>query len=79
MNGDALELMQRLGEIHADLKEDIGNLKAEFSNFKGSAGARITAIEQDTKDQKFWNNVKAYSGPVLVTLHVVAHKLGLKL
>ncbi len=89
MNGDALELMQRLGEIHADLKddigklksnfkEDIGQLKADFAGFEGSAGARISAIEVDMKDQKFWGNVKAASGPVMVMLHIAAHKLGLK-
>ncbi len=79
MNGDALELMQRLGEIHADLKEDIGGLKAEIAGFRGEAGARISAIEIDAKDQKFWGNVKSFSGPVMVALHITAHKLGLKL
>jgi hypothetical protein len=85
MNGDSLELMQALGTIHADLKQDIGDLKAEVAGFKGAftsdlkaANVRMKNIEDDMKDQKFWGNVKASSGPFLVALHIVAHKLGIK-
>jgi len=79
MNGDSLEIMAALGTIHADLKQDIGNLKADLAGFKGDANARIAAIEADAKDQKFWNNVKAYSGPVMVALHVAARKIGINI
>jgi len=79
MNGDSLELMQRLGESDTDLKEDSGGLRAENAGFRGNANDRKSAIEEDMKDQKFWGNVKASSGPVMVMLHIAAHKLGLKL
>lgn len=79
MNGDSLEIMARLGEIHADLKQDIGQVRTEFAGFKGNIEARVSGIEDDAKTDKFWNNVKAYSGPVMVAVHVAAHKLGFKL
>lgn len=89
MNGDALELMQELGRIHADLKQDIGAVKTEIATdigvvktemagFKGSFDTRLKVVETDLKDQKFWGNVKSASGPVMVLLHVAAHKLGFK-
>jgi hypothetical protein len=35
-------------------------------------------IREDIKDQKFWGNVKSFSGPIMVGLHVAARALGLK-
>jgi hypothetical protein len=37
----------------------------------------ITGIKEDVKDAKFWGNFKTALGPVLVLLHVTAHKLGI--
>jgi len=86
MKGDSLELMQRLGEIHADLKQDLGNLKTEVAGFKGTftsdlkaMSARMDVMEKDADDQKFWGNVKSSTGPFMVFLHVAAHKLGFKI
>jgi hypothetical protein len=79
MNGDALELMQELGRIHADLKQDIGSVRTEVAGFRGNIEARVAGIEQDAKDDKFWGNVKSYSGIVGVAIHVAAHKLGFKI
>ena len=79
MNGDALEIMQRLGEIHADLKQDIGNVKTEMAGFKGGIEVRVAAVESDMKSDKFWSNVKAATGPFAVGLHIIAHKIGIKI
>lgn len=79
MNGDALEIMTRLGEIHADLKQDIGNVKTEMAGFKGGIEVRVATVEATIKDDKFWGNVKAAAGPFTVALHMAAHKLGWKI
>lgn len=49
-----------------ELKEDVPVLKQE-----------IIQIKEDMKSDKYWGNVKAASGPVMVILHAVAHKLGI--
>ena len=86
MKGDSLELMQALGSIHADLKQDIGEVKAEVAGLKGTFTSDLKAVrdrmdvmEKDADDQKFWGNVKSSTGPFMVFLHVAAHKLGFKI
>jgi len=91
MNGDALELMQKLGEIHADLKEDIGQVRTDLkkdigqvntdiAGFKGSFGIRLDNIETDAKDEKYWHNVKTFVViPVTFALHKAATALGFKI
>jgi hypothetical protein len=79
MNGDALELMKELGRIHADLKQDIGGVRTDLAGFKGSIEARVGGLEKDVKDEKFWNNVKAATGPFMVLLHVGAKKIGINI
>ena len=39
----------------------------------------VDDIKQTMKDDKFWGNIKAYSGPVLVALHIAAKKIGLNI
>jgi hypothetical protein len=48
-----------------ELKTDVPLLKQEVAD-----------IRQDMKDDKLWANIKAYSGPVMVVLHVAAKKIG---
>lgn len=87
MNGDALELMQKLGEIHADLKEDIGSVKTEMAGFKGSISSnleatnfRVTAIERAAADDKFWDRVKTIIVlPVVFAIHKVLTTLGMRI
>ncbi len=80
MNGDALELMQRLGEIHADLKQDIGIVTTKMAEFKGSFEARLANVETDIKDGKYWHNVKTLIVvPVVFSLHKAATMLGFKI
>jgi len=52
----------------AELKKDVPVLQEE-----------VKTIREDMKSDKFWGNVKASSGPILVALHLAAHKLGLKI
>lgn len=47
---------------------------------------RVPLIEQevkdlkaDMKDEKLWGNVKSFSGPVMVALHVAARAVGIKI
>lgn len=80
MNGDALELMQKLGEIHADLKEDIGQVKADMAEFKGEFRVRLSTIEKNAEDDKYWHNVKTFVViPITFGLHKIANTLGFKI
>jgi hypothetical protein len=80
MNGDALELMQKLGEIHADLKEDIGRVKTEMAEFKGEFRVRLSTIEKNADNDKYWHNVKTFVViPVTFALHKTASMLGFKI
>ena len=60
-----------LGERTEGLKE----LKTKFPVLE----QEVKDIREDMKDEKFWNNVKAYSGPVMVALHVAARKIGINI
>jgi hypothetical protein len=51
-----------------ELKENMPVLQQEVAD-----------IREDMKSDKFWGNVKSYSGIVGVAIHVAAHKLGFKL
>lgn len=52
----------------SELKEDVPVLKQEVKD-----------IKDDMERKEFWHNVKSYSGPVLVGLHIIAKKLGLNI
>lgn len=50
-----------------DIKRDVPILKQEVAD-----------LREDAKSDKFWDNVRGYSGIVGVALHIAAHKLGFK-
>jgi hypothetical protein len=52
----------------AELKKDVPVLQQEVKD-----------IREQMKSDKFWGNVKAASGPVLVALHIAAKKIGINI
>jgi hypothetical protein len=50
------------------IKIDVPLLKQEVADLK-----------KDIKDDKFWGNVKAASGPIMVALHIAAKKMGINI
>ena len=67
-------VVQQLGIIGertqgiSDIKRDVPVLKQEVAD-----------IREDMKSDKFWGNVKSYSGIIGVVFHMAAHKLGFKI
>jgi hypothetical protein len=77
-NSDVIKIVEAIGGVHADLKEDIGNLKMEFARFQGNTTARIEAVETDIKDTKKYQWIHtAVVVPVLGVLHGIANHFGI--
>jgi len=66
--------VQQFG-ILADRTKGLEQIKVDVPLLK----QELADVQEDIKDEKFWNNVKAYSGPILVGLHVVARKIGINI
>ena len=56
MNGDTLVVMQAISDSRNELTKAIGDLHAEFANFKGSTEARVLELEEKQKktDSRQW-------------------------
>ena len=67
-------VVQQFG-ILAERTEGIKELKKDVPVLQ----LEVKDIREDMKDDKFWSNVRGYSGPVLVGLHIVARKLGINI
>ena len=39
----------------------------------------LNALRKEYDNSERWNNIKSASGPVMVALHIVAHKLGINI
>ena len=60
-------LMQKLTELHGDFRE-----------FRGEMKIRVSAIEDDAKEAKKWENIKLFTIlPVVAGLHGIATKIGI--
>lgn len=86
MNGDALELAQMISSAESRLSTQINKVATEVAGMHGTFTTEIRSIKDDVqgvkdgiKDDKFWHNIKAYSGPVMVVVYGVAKKIGLPL
>lgn len=77
---DTIAIMGKIGEIHADLKQDIGNLGKEFGTFKGATKARLDGLESDAKraEKRQWYH-SIIVMPLLATMHGVAHRFGVNI
>jgi hypothetical protein len=67
-------VVEKLG-ILTERTEGLKQIKVDVPLLK----QEVADIRDDMKSDKFWTNVKSYSGIVGVALHVAAHKLGFKL
>jgi hypothetical protein len=80
MNGDALEIMNAIGTMHADLQKQIGEIKSDISGMQGDLNARIVSLEV-AESRGFWTDfVRATVGAApLVGLHMLLHRMGFKI
>ena len=67
-------LIQSLTQLQENTK-DLPSIKIEIKKIP-LLEQEVNDIREDMKSDKFWGNVKSASGPVMVVLHAVAHKLG---
>jgi hypothetical protein len=90
MTGDNLELMRALGEMKADLLDDIGEVKSQnaaqlqsITNLRRELlgdGGRVKNLEKRMDDQEFWQNVKTVIViPFLLGIHKVLTAMGWKI
>lgn len=84
MNEDTLEIMQAIGNMHADLKEDIGNAKSSIAGLDGRLTATLTATnervdkveeeQQRTDTRQWWHSGLIL--PLNLAIHFVIKKFG---
>lgn len=61
-------------EIYSKLTD----FHSEFTEFRGEIKTRMTHVEKEIDDAKFWENVKIFAViPVVAGLHQVAVGMGL--
>lgn len=57
--------------------EKLMTFHSEFTEFRGEMKTRVTAMEQEMKDARYWENVKLFAIlPITATLHTIATKIG---
>jgi len=68
MNGDTLAVMQAISDSRNELTKAIGEVHAEFANFKGSTEARVSELEdkQNSNEKRQWIHSLAVSAAALV-------------
>jgi hypothetical protein len=78
-SSDAMQIMKAIGDNHADIKQDLGDLRAEFSLFKGGAHERIKELEHEVKttEKRQWTLTYVVV-PTLGVIHAIANYLGVK-
>lgn len=60
-----------------DILTKIGDFHAEFTEFRGEMKARVSHIEKEQSDAKFWENVKMIAVlPLVGGLHALGIKIG---
>lgn len=86
MNGDALIIVQAIGDLKAELKEEIGEVKTQIAALSGlrnellGDGGRVVVIEDRFKDLEKWNNIKhIVMVPLLLTVHKILQVFGIKI
>lgn len=67
-------VVQQFG-ILAERTEGLAGIKTAVPVLQ----TEVKEIKDDMERKEFWHNVKSYSGPVLVGLHIIAKKLGLNI
>jgi hypothetical protein len=70
-------LIQSLTTLQENTK-DLPDIKTEIKKIP-LLEQDVIQIKTDMKDDKFWGNVKAASGPVMVALHIAAKKIGINI
>ena len=79
MNGDALELSNMIQQAERNLSKQISDLRADVAETQGNLGARVSQLEDDTKNDAKWRRLQYVIAPVSVGLHILARKLGLNI
>ena len=89
-DSNSFEIMKAIGDMKSELKEDIGEVKAQnaaqLTHITGlrnellGNGGRVTSIEVRLDRQEFWHNVKTTVViPVVFMLHKIATVLGIRI
>lgn len=76
---DSMRIMEAIGKNHADLKQDLSDIRAEFSGFKGGAEERIKDLEDEVESTKKKQWILTYVVvPALGLFHSIANHFGAK-
>lgn len=76
---DDAEIVRIMGEQHAEVIKAIGEVREDFAAPIAALGVKVDALEKDA-DRNFWSDKleKYLPAPILVGMHILAHKLGWK-